>query len=680
MAFSRWRLRPMDPNLAETLAAQSDLPPFMARLLVGRGYTQPEMVQQLLQDQSEVLEDPFSFQGMETAVTRIRQALEKGERMAVYGDYDCDGVTATALLTDYLAALGGQVIPILPHRQEEGYGLNCAALDRCKEQGISLLITVDNGISAIKEVDYANSLGMEVIVTDHHVPGNTLPKAFAVIDPHLERDCTPFCGAGLALMLAAALEDGDVDFILDQYADLAALGTISDVVPLIESNRALVQRGLPLIQQGQRPGIEALLQAAGISSQTPLTAQQVAFGLGPRINAAGRMAQPELALELLTTDDPDQANALAIRLEDCNRQRRQQEEEMLGDVKAMVAHKPSLLRRRVLCFAKEGWHPGIIGIAAARLCEEYGRPVMLLSGRDGVYTGSARSVGDFHLYQCLLSCDSLLIRYGGHRQAAGFTIAQDNLEAFYQQVETYAAGQPLAQPELWLDGALSPEDLTVEQMEKLSGLEPFGEANPTPVFLFRRVKATALEPIGEGKHTRYRMDWMGTRFTAVQFRITPEQSFVQPGQELDLAAEVNLRQFRGRQYLSVRILELRPSGLKQTLLLNGWNYYFRFFCGETLSAAVAERAVPTRQQAALVYRLLQKKSGCSPEQLYCFVYDKINYFSFRVCLDIMEEAKLIHPAPEGGYLLRQGGEKVQLLAMPSALRLKKMGKGETGNE
>ena len=680
MAFSRWRLRPVNPQQAEELAAQCDLPPFLARLLVGRGCTQPGDAQQFLQPQSEILEDPFSFHGMDTVVARIRKALEEGEQMAVYGDYDCDGVTATALLTDYLEALGCRVLPVLPHRQGEGYGLNRSALDRCKEQGVTLLITVDNGISALKEVDYANSLGMEVIITDHHVPGNTLPNALAVIDPHLEQDCTPFCGAGLALMLAAALEDGDVDFILDQYADLAALGTISDVVPLVESNRALVQRGLPLTQQGQRPGLEALLQAAGISTQTPLTAQQVAFGLSPRINAAGRMAEPELALALLTTDDPEQAESLAIQLEDCNRQRRQQEAEMLADVKAMVAQKPELLRRRVLCFAKEGWHPGIIGIAAARLCEEYGRPVMLLSGRNGVYTGSARSVGEFHLYQCLLSCDSLLLRYGGHRQAAGFTIAQENLDAFYQQVEAYAAGQPLAQPELWLDGALSPQDLTVEQMEKLSALEPFGEANPTPVFLLRRVKAMALEPIGEGKHTRYRMDWMGTRFTAVQFRITPEQSFVQPGQELDLAAEVSLREFRGRKYLSVRILELRPSGLKQTLLLNGWNYYFRFFCGEALSAGVAQKALPTRGQAALVYRLLQRRPGCSAEQLYCFLYDKINYFSFRVCLDIMEEAQLIRPAPEGGFLLRQGGEKVDLMQMPSALRLKQMGKGETKNE
>lgn len=233
---------------------------------------------------------------------------------------------------------------------------------------------------------------------------------------------------------------------------------------------------------------------------------------------------------------------------------------------------------------------------------------MLLSGRDGVYTGSARSVGEFHLYQCLLACDSLLLRYGGHRQAAGFTIGEENLEAFFRQVEEYAAGQPLAQPELWLDGVLSPQDLTVEQIEKLSALEPFGEANPVPVFLLPKVKAAAVESIGEGKHTRYRMDWMGTRFTAVQFRITPQQSFVQPGQELDLAAQISLREFRGRQYLSVQVLELRPSGLKQTLLLNGWNYYFRFFCGEELPSGVAQKAVPTRQQAVLVYRLLPKET------------------------------------------------------------------------
>ena len=680
MAFSRWRLRPVERQQTEELAAQCSLPLFLARLLTGRGYARPGQVEQFFQAESEVLEDPLSFQGMDVAVTRIRKALEEEEQIAVYGDYDCDGVTATALLTDYLQTLGGRVISVLPHRQGEGYGLNRSALDRCREQGVTLLITVDNGISALDEVDYAKELGMEVIVTDHHVPGAKLPNALAVIDPHLEPDCTPFCGAGLALMLAAALEDGDVEFILDQYADLAALGTISDVVPLVDSNRALVQRGLPLIQQGQRPGLAALLQTAGISTQSPLTAQQVAFGLGPRINAAGRMAQPEPALDLLTTEDPEEAESLAAVLEDCNRRRRQQEEEMLADVKEMIATDSSLLRRRVLCFAKEGWHPGIIGIAAARLCEEYGRPVMLLSGRDGVYTGSARSVGEFHLYQCLLACDSLLLRYGGHRQAAGFTIGEENLEAFFRQVEEYAAGQPLAQPELWLDGVLSPQDLTVEQIEKLSALEPFGEANPVPVFLLPKVKAAAVESIGEGKHTRYRMDWMGTRFTAVQFRITPQQSFVQPGQELDLAAQISLREFRGRQYLSVQVLELRPSGLKQTLLLNGWNYYFRFFCGEELPSGVAQKAVPTRQQAVLVYRLLQKKPSCSPEQLYCFLYDKINYFSFRICLDMMEEAQLIRPAPEGGYQLRQGGEKVDLMQMPSALRLRKMGKGDTGNE
>ena len=269
----------------------------------------------------------------------------------------------------------------------------------------------------------------------------------------------------------------------------------------------MVQRGLPLIQQGQRPGLAALLQTAGISTQSPLTAQQVAFGLGPRINAAGRMAQPEPALDLLTTEDPEEAESLAAVLEDCNRRRRQQEEEMLADVKEMIAADSSLLRRRVLCFAKEGWHPGIIGIAAARLCEEYGRPVMLLSGRDGVYTGSARSVGGvspLSVPACLRFLAAAV-----RRAPAGcwFYHWEENLEAFFRQVEEYAAGQPLAQPELWLDGVLSPQDLTVEQIEKLSALEPFGEANPVPVFLLPKVKAAAVESIGEGSTPA--TEWIG---------------------------------------------------------------------------------------------------------------------------------------------------------------------------
>ena len=431
MGFKKWKLPQTAPERVENLISQTGMERIAAQILDGRGISDPQQAMQYIGcDSAARLHDPFLMKDMDKAVERLSEAVEQGEQIAVYGDYDCDGITATAMLYSYLEALGAQVIYYIPDRDVEGYGLNRAALDFLKEQQVELIVTVDNGISALDEAVYAKELGIDLIITDHHQPRPQLPQACAVIDPH-QQDCEyPFkalCGAGVAFKLICAME-GDLggEEMIWHFGELAAIATMADVVELTGENRLIVQRGLECIAQGEQVGVHALIEAAGMSGRK-LDSIDLAFGLAPRINAAGRLGQTDLAMELLLCDRQSQAMELAQQLNELNEQRKALVDHIYEEINAKIARHPEILQERVILLYGEGWHHGVIGIAAARLVEEYSKPCVLFSIEEDQARGSARSVEGYSIIAAISRCSSLLTRYGGHDQAAGMTVPVEHL-------------------------------------------------------------------------------------------------------------------------------------------------------------------------------------------------------------------------------------------------------------
>ena len=478
MNYPAWQLKKADPA-AETSLAGAGCGVLLRRVLAARGCTDPAAAQALL-GQGEPLSDPFLLTDMDKAVVRIQEAIENEELMVIYGDYDVDGISATAILYECLTSQGAHVRCKLPTRGS-GYGLTRAALESLASKGFKLVVTVDNGISAVEEAACAKELGLDLIITDHHLPGDTLPDAIAVVDPKRPDDESPFkdlCGAGVAFKLCAALEGCDPAELLEMYGELAALGTVADVMPLVGENRTIVREGLSLLQDTMRPGLHALLESAGCGGK-PVTADTVSYSLAPRLNAAGRMDNAAVALKLLLCGDEDQATGIAERLAEINTERQQTEQQVFAAALQALEADPARTRDRVLVVSGEDWHPGVIGIVAARLMERFSRPVIVISMHEGEGRGSGRAPDPFDLHSALADCAQYLTRFGGHAAAAGVEIEEENLAAFRQTINAWAAAHA-APPEavsLRLDAAATLGELNLENVGELARLAPFGRAS-----------------------------------------------------------------------------------------------------------------------------------------------------------------------------------------------------------
>ena len=509
MNYRAWQLKNAD-TAGESALLAAGYGPLLARVLACRGIAQPQAAAALLEEEPP-LSDPFLLKDMDKAVARIQQAIENGETIVIFGDYDVDGVSATAILYECLTNLGAQVRCKLPTREGGGYGLNRETLQKLADKGYKLIVTVDNGISAIEEADLAAELGIELVITDHHLPAQQLPKAVAVVDPKREDDTSPFkdlCGAGVAFKLCAALEGcEDPAELLEPFGELAALGTIADVMPLVGENRTIVREGLSLLQDTMRPGLHALLESAGCGGK-PVTADTVSYSLAPRLNAAGRMDNAAVALKLLLCGDEDQATGIAERLAEINTERQQTEQQVFAAALQALEADPARTRDRVLVVSGEDWHPGVIGIVAARLMERFSRPVIVISMHEGEGRGSGRAPDPFDLHSALADCAQYLTRFGGHAAAAGVEIEEENLAAFRQTINAWAAAHA-APPEavsLRLDAAATLGDLNLENVGELARLAPFGRENPTPVLLVQHAFVDGIWPMGaEGRHTRIRL-------------------------------------------------------------------------------------------------------------------------------------------------------------------------------
>lgn len=610
MKRKQWFVLPSDKDLTADIAEQYDIEPFLAHLLVSRGITDECEIEDFCFD-SGMLSDPFELRDMDKAVMRINEALDKGEKIAVYGDYDADGVTATALLTLYFKSLGVQVKTYIPDRNSEGYGLNMKAVRSLCEDGIQLIITVDNGISAFAEAEYIKELGMDLVITDHHKAGDELPQAVAVVNPH-RKDCyssyKDFCGVGVAFKLICALNEGDDEEMLSRYADIVTVGTIGDVMNLTGENRKIVKAGLELINRGRNGGISALREISGMNDKT-LSSTSVAFSIVPRINAIGRMSHAKKALELLLCEDKEDALALARDIDMSNSSRQEKEREIIAEVNRQIEENPEILNERLLIFSGENWHGGVIGIVAARLVGTYGKPCIVITD-DGVEAkGSARSIDGFSLYDAISSASELLEHYGGHVLAAGFGMKSENLDAFKQAMYSYAKTVEMPFARNVIDCKLRPEVVDADILPLISSLEPFGQGNPQPVFGLYGVEITAIQPIGGGKHLRLTVRKNSSNITAVFFGETLSEFPYQVGDKVDLAVKLERNEYMSQVKVGVYIKDIRMSGTDDLRYLKSVRLFEKLMRKEPLTAKQAEYLQITRQEIAEVYRYIKKNGG-----------------------------------------------------------------------
>jgi single-stranded-DNA-specific exonuclease len=506
MEQGTWTIRPCPHRESSALAEALEVSETTARVLVRRGYGNPEEARAFLAGEPP-RHDPFLLGDMAGACESIRRAIADGTKICVHGDYDADGICATALAVLVLRELGADVSWHLPSRFEEGYGLRDETLSRLAEEGFGLVLTVDCGITAVEEVAHARGLGLDVIVTDHHRPGDDLPDCPVVATRPSDYPFPELCGTGVVYKLGEALLGADNER-LTRHLDLVALATISDVVPLVDENRALALAGLRGLARTQKPGLRALMRVARVDPAR-VDEGAVGFRLAPRINAAGRLCRPGAALELLLTEDSDEAGRLAHQLEELNRERQGVEERILREALAKVEEWPEALqRRRGYVLADEDWHEGVIGIVASRLVERFHRPVVLVAGTDGDWKGSGRSTSAFDLHGALSACSAQLERFGGHRAAAGLSIRPENVEAFAEAFAAHA-NDVLTEEELRpvtvVDAAVSGGELTLELCEELRRLSPFGLGNPGVTLLLPACELSDLGAVGEGRHLRFRV-------------------------------------------------------------------------------------------------------------------------------------------------------------------------------
>ncbi len=642
-----WSVAELDKAQAGEIQTKYDLPPIVAMLLQIRHITSHRDIESFLYNESEI-DSPFEIKDMDKAVSRIKLALDRGELICIYGDYDADGVTSTALLYSYLEEIGANVFFYIPSRETEGYGMNKNAVAALHEKGVQLIITVDNGISAGEEIDFASSLGIDTVVTDHHQPLGELPNAVAVVDMH-RPDCPSrykqLSGVGVAFKLIMALEGKycDTDMLLDNYADLLSIGTIGDIVELRDENRVFVKRGLASMENADRAGVAALIEVSGVRDRE-LTAGKVSFTLVPRINAVGRLGVSGKSVNLLITDDYDEAMEIARAMSDDNAERRQIEADILTSIDAEIRRDPSLVTDRVLVIDGEQWHQGVIGIVASRVKEIYGKPTIIISRDGDKAKGSGRSVEGFALCDAVAACSDLLTHYGGHPMAVGLSLGSENIELFRRRINEYAASIGEMPPDtLKIDCRLNPANLSVDIVEDLKLMQPYGAGNPTPVFGFYNMTIANIVPLSNNKHIKLVLSRGGTTLSALMFSTSTEQFPYEVGEVVDLAATLEINDYQGARSVSVYVRDIKAHDDDTGEILRSQRLFESFCRGERLSRDEYRELYPTRDDFALLYRFLKQRGGYTfpAETLVQKLNGRLPMGKIRVILEAMNELSLI---------------------------------------
>ena len=677
MKYEQWNIPALSDKSTNALM-DAGYPYLVSSVLVSRGVETAEQAAVALERERELSYSPFLMRDMDKAVARVQSALANGEKIAVFGDYDVDGITATCLLTDYLRRRGGDVVMHIPGRFDEGYGLSCDAIRALAEEGVRLIITVDCGITGVEETDFAGTLGVDMVITDHHECKETLPAAVAVVDPH-RPDCDyPFkhlAGVGVALKLVLALGgNGREDALFARYCTLAAIGTIADVMRMEGENRAIVSMGLEAIGHSDFIGLHALLREAGLADK-PISSIQIGFVLAPRINAAGRMGRAALAAELLLTDDEREAEQKARELCDLNRERQSVEQEIYAKAVEQLEQLPPD-EKYALVLASDDWHQGVVGIVASRLSEKYSCPSFMIHLQGGMGKGSCRSYGGFNLFGALESCSDLLVSFGGHELAAGFTIEETNIPAFRKRMNKYVrehTGHARPVSSLHVDVELTrPALITLEEVERLDELEPYGAGNDRPVFCFRGALLDSVQSVGQNRHLKVRLQKGHTVFEGIFFSVTAEDAGVVAGNRVDAAFYLQINEFRGSRTVQLQLLDLRPARApspRETELLALRD---TLIGGDALSPRDAARLLPAREQFVRVWRALERDavSGVLSEpelpllrRLAAEMTGVESFLRVAVCLDIFAERGLLTMERSGDTLtlrLTSDGKKVEL--------------------
>jgi len=678
--YGIWNVSEPKANAVNALVG-SGYAPLTAMVLASRGIQNGAQAQAYL-DCNVPLLDPFLMTDMDLAAGRVGLAMARGEKIAVFGDYDVDGITATCLLTSFLRSHGVDCVSYIPGRLEEGYGLNPIAIHQLHEEGVNLIITVDCGITAVAEAELCRKLGIDLVITDHHECKDVLPFAAAVVDPHRPDGGYPhknLSGVGVAFKLAAALS-GDQEAVLRDYADMVCLGTVADVMPLQGENRVFVSRGLELLSRTTRPGIAALMAESGCDPKS-VSASSIGFMLAPRINAAGRMGRIELALELFLTDDPIRAADVARQLCDLNRQRQAVESEIYAQAVSML---PAGQPPEAIVLADESWHQGVVGIVASRIAEEYACPAFLicLDGEHG--KASSRSHGGFNLFSSLTALSGLLESYGGHELAAGFTITRSNIPEFRRQVCSLAAGfysDDAPRTTLDVDCVIPAELMTIHNIESLSALEPCGNSCPKPVLMMKNLMIDRISMVGSGRHMRLRLRSGRHNVNAIYFSASPESVSIQPGDVVDIAFTPQINEFRSERSVQMNVLDIRPScSAECSPDTSGYHALTR----DQLTPQIAAALLPGRAMLATVWRYLassgapviQESPICLCRKIVRWSGKPMSLGQMSTCLDIFRDVGLLEIQRLHKYVairLTPGAEKADLtesITMQRLLRAK----------
>lgn len=661
MAHKRWVVREADKEKASALSEKFNIDPFIAFLMVSRGIDDDLSASSFLSDSFEIV-SPFDFADMEEASFVIGDAIDNGERICIYGDYDCDGVTATALLYTFLRDEGADVFYYIPDRESEGYGLNNSAVDKIKNMGADLIVTVDNGISCVEQAEHVYELGMRLVITDHHQIGDAMPKAEAIVNPHRVDNNLKFkdyCGVGVAFKLACAMYEGSVDDLVDKYIDLVAIGTIADVVPLVYENRAFVKAGLNKINNNPRPGISAFKNEDS-STDKEYTCTDIAFRLCPKINAAGRIDSALKAMEFLICDNDEDASFKCEQLFIDNTHRQEIEKNILDDIEEKISKNPKLVQGRVIVIDGEGYHHGVIGIVASHIVEKYSKPAIIIGvDESSAARGSARSVDGFNIFEAISACSEDLIQFGGHPLAAGITIDKDKIDLFRQHINEYAYENYPVMPagQIVLDCKLSPFYLTLDLVDNLKALEPCGEMNPPAVFGIFNMSLVGVTPLSEGKHIRMELEKKGRTIKVVKFSTPVDKFPYKQGDMLNLAVKVSKNLYKGKWYLSVRAVDVRLASTDDDKYFSELNDYQMFINKGTACNSL----YPHRNVCADVYRYLKKNGGYnySFDDLYFEMQSSITYGQLKFALKAFKQAGLIN-SDNGKITVNTVNQKVDL--------------------
>ncbi|MBF0479046.1 MAG: single-stranded-DNA-specific exonuclease RecJ [Candidatus Omnitrophica bacterium] len=553
-----WHILPSHPKRQAELVSALHIHPIVAQLLINRDIQEPEAAKLFLSAEMEGLLDPFTMKGIPEAVDRLKLARDRKEKVLIYGDYDVDGVTASALLHDTFQQYGLNVDNHIPHRMLHGYGLNMEIGEMAKKDGVSLIVTVDCGINACEAVDVVNSFGIDVIIIDHHEPAEQLPKALVIINPKQKECSYPFkdlAGVGLAAKISQAL----IGQITDEALDFAAIGTVADIVPLLGENRIIVKNGLKRLNQTRNKGLKALLEIAKILGKD-IRPFHVGFILGPRINAAGRMDSAHDSLDLFLAQDDEKARGFAAELEKHNTMRQLMQKEVIEEALAIVEQEVNFNEDKVIVICKEGWHKGVLGIVASRITDKYFRPAVVISVEDGVGTASARSIDGFHLHDALLACSELLVRFGGHEGAAGLTIKEENIELFRKQINHIACKnleQKKLVPTIHIDCEVALADINLELAHTVDTMEPFGEGNPEPVFCVLGVTVKS-RPQVMGKETiKFWVSDDHAAISAVGFGMGRFAEIIDVGSKVDLAFNIGIDDWNKAPVAQLKLKDVR---------------------------------------------------------------------------------------------------------------------------